>query len=216
MALYPLVTLTPGGSGTGQDPANRALKDASPHRDACPHISGTFPVRCWGHGLEVLLHGGPRTGCQRSWAAGPGSDPLPQVLGHPLLHLGSTVAWRDTRQSSRAAAQAPPWLQTQSLDVTRATDSPQRVSVAIRGWALMAAARGLPGEPAHGDFPSLSWAGARSTLWWQSLATRCHCRNTRTTPACSRANALQETPRPTTELGALPGIPRPSPGRASS
>lgn len=61
---------------------------------------------------------------------GPGAS-----AGHPLLHVGSTAAWWDVRQSSRAGAQAPPQLQTQSLDVTRATDSLQKFSVAIRGWS---------------------------------------------------------------------------------
>lgn len=54
---------------------------------------------------------------------------------------------------------------------------------------LGAGAKGCTTGPARGtgarELCCLSGAGAHGTLWWQSLATRCHCRNTRTTPAAA-------------------------------
>lgn len=85
----------------------------------------------------------------RAWVrpGPPGTRTGPVLRLDPLLFPGSIAARQDVRQSGRAGARAPPWLQTQSPDVTRATDSPQRVSAAVRGWALT---NGCSAGPARG------------------------------------------------------------------
>lgn len=76
-------------------------------------------------------------------------------------------------------AELPPWLQIQSVAVIRANDSLQRL------WTpTPAVQRNLTALTASAAEPGL--VAGSNTLWWQSFATRCHCRNTRATQAAAK------------------------------
>lgn len=148
-------SLIPGatcGVGTAVSPSEAGRRDTatapshvrlSPESSTqCPTSALTSPHPVYGKGKEKQLLGKE-----------PDEIPHSSVTADPHLPW----LWQP--------AVGPPRLQTRGLDVTRATDSPQSVSVAIRGWALTAANGAQPGNRRTGTCLSVPRKPARSTLW---------------------------------------------------